>query len=366
MKRAVLLFVAVIAVGMGWRFRERLGLVHAPSTELCLTGFLEGEERILRSEVAGVVTQVLVREGDVVSTGTPLVRIDIREARSRRAQQALSIAELEARIEQSRRSLDLTRVRVEHAIKMAASETAHASADLVLAKQTLQRAKQTTAAHAAPVAQLDEAEDREHVAESALARAKEAESLAQDGDREVRVAESELAVLEARVAVEQERLGELDLILSKHEICADGPGTVQARLIRAGELAQPGRALLSLLDEDDKYVRVFIPVLMLPSFHVTTRVTVELDQLPGRTFPGRVEWIDSQATFTPRNIYTPDDRTQQVYESRVRLERGMARDIRVGAEASVHLAENEPPSPVATAPAATAPEATAPENRKQP
>jgi len=50
-----------------------------------------------------------------------------------------------------------------------------------------------------------------------------------------------------------------------------------------------------------------------------------------------VEWIDSQASFSPRINVTQDDRVQQVYEARVRLAPGAARTIKAGAEASVRI-----------------------------
>jgi HlyD family secretion protein len=112
---------------------------------------------------------------------------------------------------------------------------------------------------------------------------------------------------------------------------------VQAKLINPGELAQPGKPLVSLLDEDDKYVRIYVPVPDLRVVHVHTRVTVQLDFLPDAPVAGEVEWIDSQATFSPHINVTQDDRVQQVYEARVRLAPGAAHAIKAGAEANVRI-----------------------------
>jgi len=57
---------------------------------IVLTGFVEGQERIVRSEVAGRVLDVQVREGDTVDPGRLLVRIDQSDAASRRRQQELA------------------------------------------------------------------------------------------------------------------------------------------------------------------------------------------------------------------------------------------------------------------------------------
>jgi len=71
--------------------------------------------------------------------------------------------------------------------------------------------------------------------------------------------------------------------------------------------------------------------------HVHTPVAVQRDFLPDSTVSGEVEWIDSQASFSPRINVTQDDRVQQVYEARVRLEPGAARTIKAGAEANVRI-----------------------------
>jgi HlyD family secretion protein len=325
-------------------FTQREKLLRAKAQgDVQLTGFVEGEERVLRSEVAGVVTAVLVREGDVVERGTPVVRIDAREATSRRTQQELAIRELEAMLERSRRSLEVTRTEVAHAIKMAEADIAYARADLALATKVVNRQRELLKRDASATEQtVDEVETKERLAVIEVGRREEALLTARDRELEIRVAEETVSSLAARVDFEREKLHELDLILSKHEVCADGPGTVQARLIRAGELAQPGRALVSLQDETDKYVRVFIPVPLLGTLRRGTRMSVELDAIPGRRLEGTIEWIESQAMFTPRKIYTPDDRTLQVYEARVRLARDVARDVKAGAEATVRVLRDVP------------------------
>jgi HlyD family secretion protein len=170
-----------------------------------------------------------------------------------------------------------------------------------------------------------------------VARQEAALAAARARENETRVAEAALSVLRTQLPIEREKLHELDLLLDKHAVRADGGGTVQAKLINPGELAQPGKPLVSLLDEDDKYVRVYVPVPDLRIVHVHTPVTVQLDFLPDSAVSGEVEWIDSQATFSPRINVTQDDRVQQVYEARVRLAPGAARRIKAGAEANVRI-----------------------------
>jgi multidrug resistance efflux pump len=280
---------------------------------------------------------VLVREGDAVAKGTVLVRIDPRDAASRRRQQELAVELLKAEIEKARETLALTETQVSGATRVAEADLARSDADADLARRNAQRERGLLAGKATTPQAIDDAETRVRMAETAVARARDSLQLAKDRAGEVRVAKRTLEVLEARLPIEVEKLHELDLLLEKHEVCADAPGTVVGKLVNAGELAQPGKALVSLIDEEDKYVRVYIPVPDLVAIRVGTEMEVELDFLPGSRIPGKVEWVDSQAAFTTQKFGGQDDRVTQVYQARVRLTPGAAREIKAGAEASVRV-----------------------------
>jgi len=304
---------------------------------IVLTGFVEGQERIVRSEVAGRVLDVQVREGDSVDTGRLLVRIDRRDAASRRRQQELAIAALAAEIAKAEQGVALVSAQVPAAIEAARAELAQAEADARLAGTNMERERKLVASKTEPQQALDDISAKLKQAEAMVARQQAALELAHARENEIRVAEATLAARRAQLPIEQEKLHELDLLLEKHEVHADAAGTVQAKLINAGELAQPGKALIALLDEEDKYVRVYIPVPDLRVIHVHTPVEVQLDFLPESKIRGEVEWIESQASFSPRVNVTQDDRVEQVYEARVRLAPGAARTIKAGAEANVRI-----------------------------
>ena len=86
MPRRVLIVVAVLAVAavaavLVWR-RDR-GTPH-------YTGFVEGEERVIRSEVAGRVLEVAFAEGDSVPADAVVARLDDRDIAAQHRRQASS------------------------------------------------------------------------------------------------------------------------------------------------------------------------------------------------------------------------------------------------------------------------------------
>jgi HlyD family secretion protein len=334
MRNAIIALATLAALASyGWHALAGGSAAHS----IVLTGFVEGEERIVRSEVAGKVLDVQVREGDTVDRGRVLVRIDERDAASRRRQQELAIAALEAEIAKAEQGVALVSAQVPAAIEAARAELVQAQADARLAATNMERERKLVESKTEPQQALDNVSAKLKQADAVVARQEAALTLARARENEIRVAEATLAAQRAQLPIEQEKLHELDLLLEKHEVHASAAGTVQAKLINAGELAQPGRALISLLDEEDKYVRIYIPVPDLRVIHVHTAVEVQLDFLPESKIHGEVEWIASQATFSPRVNVTQDDRVQQVYEARVRLAPGAARTIQAGAEASVRV-----------------------------
>jgi HlyD family secretion protein len=63
---------------------------------------------------------------------------------------------------------------------------------------------------------------------------------------------------------------------------------------------------------------------------------ITVDSFGDRTFRGRVEFVASEGEFTPRNLQTADERADQVFATRVRLEEG-ADVLRAGMAAMVRV-----------------------------
>src|SRR5437879_6582952 len=130
---------------------------------------------------------------------------------------------------------------------------------------------------------------------------------------------------------------ELRVTETKYTIRAPAtPTVVQTQFIWPGELAQPGAAIVSVLDPTDKYVQVYVPVPEVGSFHVGRRVEIELDSGPGQRVPGEVEFVADKATFTPEKIETRSDRLGQVYRAKVRVLQDVER-LPPGQEGNVYL-----------------------------
>jgi HlyD family secretion protein len=305
------------------------------------TGVVEGEERIIRSEVSGRVLEVAFAEGDAVPAGAVIARLDDRDIAARVAAQDRQLDVLDAQIGRQREQIATLERTWAQDVNARRADLRQASAAAELAEATFARERTLITTGASTQQLLDEARSGRDQAVSARDRARDMLARTEAEGGAVDVARHELAVLE-----EQRRLAEaerqtLRVTHDKSVIAAPPvPTRVQTQFIWPGELAQPGTPILALLDPHDQYVQMYVPVADLARVRVGQRVAIELDSEPGRRVPGEVSFIAERANFTPEKIETRDDRLGQVYRAKVKILADIER-FRPGTEGNVYL---EPPS----------------------
>ncbi len=365
--RLVVFFVivaALIAVLAWSQQRER---------PLVVSGFVEADEIRLGSRVGGRVASVHVQEGQQVHRGDVLVELEPFDLREREAQftaaweQAKAeytklssgfrveerlqaearVRQWAARLEKLKRGprqqeIDTARAQLEQAQaqQQLAEDNYERIRDLYEQKATTQEAfarveselKATQATVSARQEQLSllEAGTRpEEIAEAEaqLDEAQQAAALMQNGYRDEEVAAAYAAMQEADAALRaiQSQIAEL-------KIEAPLTGTVEAVELQPGDLVSANAPVISLLDRDSLWVRAYVPEDQL-DVEEGQKVRVTVDSYPGEEFEGEISFVARQAEFTPRNVQTPEERSQQVFRIKVvlkdhgRLRPGMAADV---------------------------------------
>jgi HlyD family secretion protein len=311
--------------------------LRAGDATLRYTGFVEGEERVLRSEVAGRVLEIAFAEGDRVPAGAVVARLDPSEIDARLDSKRRELAVLEAQIRRQDEQVALTEATWSRDVGAGEAALREAEADAELAARTFERTAQLHRDGVASPQQLDEAVARRDASRGAVDRARDllARSRAQEG--EIALARRQLDVLREQLELSRAQLAELEVVRARHDVLAPSTETtVQAQLLWPGELAQPGTPILSVLDPRDKYVQIYVPVSDVDRVRVGARVEIELDSAPGRRVPGEVTFVADQANFTPEKIETRDDRLGQVYRAKVRILEDVER-FQPGTEGNVYL-----------------------------
>jgi HlyD family secretion protein len=307
------------------------------------TGFVEGEERVIRAEVPGRVVEVRFGEGERVPANDVVARLDDQDVQARLAAKRQEIAVLEAnlRVQDEKIALVETTWKTDRKARIADRQQAEAAAEL--AERSFARERELAKSGASTAQQLDDARSRRDQARSALDRAREMVARAEAEEREIAVARQESEVLKERRALAAAEVATLEVSAAKHTVRSPAVATVvQTQYLWPGELAEPGSALVSVLDPTDKYVLIWVPVGDLGRIRLGQGVEIELDSAPGRLLPGEVSFIADKASFTPEKIETRSDRLGQVVRAKVRILEGVE-DFKPGAEGNVYLVEGERP-----------------------
>jgi HlyD family secretion protein len=334
-RKIVLPMIILITVGGGgvWYLRHN----HAP---LYYTGFVEGEERVIRSEVTGRVLQMKYAEGDTIPAEEIIAVLDERDiaARLKSKQEELAVLDSEMRTQTERIVLVETTWKRDVSTRQAEVQQAQSAADL--AERTFEREQGLVKTGASTAQLLDDNRARRDQARAALERAREMLARTQAEEHSIAVARHELESLRQRHDLAEAQLAELQVTQSKYVIRSPGVATVmQTQFIWPGELAQPGTAIVAVIDPADKYVQIYVPVADVGRLHLGDRVEIELDSQPGHRVPGEVSFIADKANFTPEKIETRSDRMGQVYRAKVRILKDVEH-FQPGTEGNVYLSSD--------------------------
>jgi HlyD family secretion protein len=240
------------------------------------SGRVESPHRVdIGSQVTGTVARVPVEEGQDVAQDTPLVLLDDRELRAAVTQADLAVTQAESRLRQLR---EVDAPAAQQAVRQAQANHANAS-------RTLQRNRDLFAQAFIGQAALDESARAELVA-SALLRTAEQQlaSVRAGGSGELN------AVAALRSA--QAAAGTARVRLSYGVLRAPVAGTLIARNVEAGDVVQPGKALMVLSPAGETQVVLQIDEKNMRMLHVGQSALASADAYPDQRFPARVAYIN--------------------------------------------------------------------------
>jgi HlyD family secretion protein len=366
-KLKLLIPLALLALGTGLGVRYYLSLPQANSLQL--SGRIEGYETDVGAKVGGRIDFVAVREGDRVTKGQAIARLDDAEiqaqlagararlasAQQKESQARLQLAVIDSQIKEAQLNLSQSKDDALGKINQAQAAVASAQAQLAQAKaqqqeaeaelklaqtdrnrylpllkegvipqqqfdQTQTRLESAQASLKARRAAVAAAQKQVNVAEGALIQAQTSKlnpdintARIEGWQKQLAQAKSQLAAAQADVknakASEQEILARV----SDLKVLSPIDGVVITRTVEPGEVVAAGKTLLTLVNLNDVYLRGYIPEGRIGEVRVGQAAKVLLDSAPDRPLSARVTAIDPQASFTPENIYFKDDRVTQVF-----------------------------------------------------
>ncbi|MEW6365632.1 MAG: efflux RND transporter periplasmic adaptor subunit [Acidobacteriota bacterium] len=271
------------------------------------SGHVEATDVRISTKVVGTVEWFPVEEGDNVSAGQELARLDTVDARL-----ALDVARAERNQAEADLRMKVTGEREED-IKEAAAMVARAEADLDGAQKDLDRMEGLLDSGSGTQKSRDDARTRRDIAASALEAARERLRKLKSGSRPeiIDAARARLSAAEARIA-------QLEQQIKDAAIRCPVNGVVTEKLVEQGELLSPGTAMVVVTNLTEPWLTVYISETDLGRVRIGQDVDVVTDD--GQARKGRVTYIASKAEFTPKNVQTRDERVKLVYKLKIGIE----------------------------------------------
>jgi HlyD family secretion protein len=366
--------IAVIA-GLGLIYGGyRLWRSHQPFE---WSGTVEARTISVGSRAGGRIAEVLVREGDHVTAGQSLLRLEPGDLEAQRLQAQGQLDQAQANLEKLEKGarpeeIEEAKARAQTAEAQLLQTRTGARREQILAAQArlsaqeiaaqkaeldAQRFRQLFSRGAAARAELDTAESalqsamatrdalkqqldelkngsRSEELLQATARAKEAqasEQLVRAGSRveDIKAAQGQLEAAKGR-------LDAIETMLAELVVKAPRDARVESLDLRPGDILAPNATAATLLEDGQLYVRIYVPETSVGHIRVGQKVPITVDSFPGKSFDGEVEHINSVGEYSPRNLQTADERADQVFATRIGLRSGKD-ELRAGMAAFIKV-----------------------------
>lgn len=374
-RKRLTLAIAAVAILFAAIFLYRW--LAARSAPLAYSGTIETREIQIGSRIGGRVTAVNVEEGQSILANAPLVTFEANELQAQRDQAQAAVAQAAAdydRLQRGNRTEEIAQADATlherealllearngprpQELHQAQADFAAAKANALDAASTYDRMKPLAAKDVISKQQFDaytaQRDNTAQLAESARQRL----ALLQAGTRseDIRAAQAryqqaldashlmhqgfrrqDIDAGKARLVQAQAHVAELDARLKEANLLSPADALVETVSVRPGDLVPANQIVLSLLESDQLWVKVYVPETDLSRLKIGQPATVTVDSFGDRHFNGHIQEIASAAEFLPRNVQTRDDREHQVFGVKVRVDNPNG-VLKSGMAASVHL-----------------------------
>ena len=276
---------------------------------MSVTGTIEATQVDVSVKITGRILERLVNEGDKVTRGQPLVRLDDSEL-------AADVRRLEAGLRSAQATLrDLEKGARPQEIEDARAAVSSAEATRSMTEREFQRTDQLFKQNLIAAQDVDRARQAFDVARAQERSAREKLALLLEGSRpdQIDAARWQVSQAESALVQAQSRLREA-MVVSPID------GVVLRKNLEAGETANPGVPILTLVNPRDVWLRAYVPETEVGRLKVGDAAKLRVDAFPDRVFTGRLTEIGSEAEYTPRNVQTKKERVNLVFRIKIQID----------------------------------------------
>ena len=247
-------------------------------------GRLEATEVQIASKTPGRLAEVLVDEGDKVTKGQLLARMDTRTLEAQRSQ-------AEAEVLRARENLSAAQANVQ------LRQSEH-----LLAQQELSRSQELFKHGFVSGQIIDQQKARLDTGSAAVAASR-----------------AQVSAVGAAIGAAQAQVAMLTSEIEDSSLRAPIDGVIQLRMAEPGEVLGAGGRVLLLIDPNDQYMNLYLPTSVTGRLAVGDDARILLDALPDHPLPAKISFVAGKSQFTPKEVETRDERQKLVFRVKLRL-----------------------------------------------
>jgi len=275
-------------------------------------GRIEATEIDVAAKIAGRIKEVLVHEGDFVTAGQVVARMDTDTLTAQ-------LLEAQAQLERARSAAATARSQMaqRQAEKVAAQAVVRQrEAELNVAQTHLTRSVNLVPKGAASAQQVDDDRARVLSAEAAVAAARAQVAAAEAA---IVTARSEIAGAESAIEAQHATIQRIQADIDDSALKAPRDSRVQYRVSEPGEVLGAGGRVLNLVDLSDVYMTFFLPTAQVGRVALGSEVRLVLDAAPQFVIPARVTFVADVAQFTPKTVETRIEREKLMFRIKAHI-----------------------------------------------
>ncbi len=332
--------VIILAVYAAYTYRERKKNmeipveIHRGNLEKII--YAEGKvipevEVELSTKVPGKIKVLYVKEGDAAVQGQVVCVLENGELVAQLQTARANLRQAKAHL------LELKTGARSQELKEAGATVKQAEAAYEETKKNLQRQQDLFEQHVIPQSQLDLAKMQSDTDKQRVEAAKQRLHLLEEGPKKESIAAAASAVASAESGVQLASES-----LQNSIIKAPISGEVIGKYKEAGEMVQPGMAIIKIADKSKTYALAEVDESDIGWLKLEQKAIVTSEAYPDKTFPGHVTFI-SEAIG--RRQITPEDPTKisdaKVLDVKILLDAGHPLKLGMTVDTELHVFEKD-------------------------
>jgi HlyD family secretion protein len=275
-------------------------------------GRIEAVEIDIAAKSPGRIREILAHEGDLVSAGQVLARMDIDVLTAQLRQAEAQLGQAESAVTTARSQLALREA--EKNANLAVQAQREAELDIAKKRQVRSSLLSKEGASSQQEADDDSARVKGAAAAVSAVRAQIAAADAAIAAARAQIVGTESAVGAAKASIER-----IQADIKDSDLLAPRDGRIQYRVAQPGEVVGGGGRVLNMVDLSDVYMTFFLPTAAVGKIALGSEARLVLDAAPQFVIPAQVSFVADVAQFTPKTVETAVEREKLMFRVRARI-----------------------------------------------